>query len=46
MNRTGIHEDTGSSLGWHRSAAPIQPLNWELTCAGGAALKKKKIAEQ
>ena len=29
---------------WHRPAAiaPIQPLAWELTCAAGVALKKKK----
>ena len=29
---------------WHRSAAaaPISPLAWELPCAAGAALKKKK----
>ena len=27
---------------WMEDAAPIPPLAWELTCARGVALKKKK----
>ena len=36
----------GSHVVWLRfrpaDAAPIRPLNWELTYAAGAAIKKKK----
>jgi len=33
---------------WHRvaGAAPFQPLAWELPCAMGAALKRKRAKEK
>ena len=47
----GIGRRRGSDLALlclrHRlaAAAPIQSLSWELSCAGGAALKKKMSLE-
>ena len=44
----GVGHRHGSGLAglWHRPAAPIQPLAWELPYVAGAAQKKPKNKPQ